>query len=89
MKTRIALWAATGALVVIFWTVYIMSTMHNLKSEGGIGWVLICLTCPIALASHHAVSLYQVLVANAATYALIGAVVEIIRRQVGVRSVPN
>ena len=89
MKSRIVLWAAIGALVAALWSIYITSTMHNLKSEGGFGWALICFTCPIALASHHAISLYQVLVANAATYAVVGTVVEIMRRRFRLHPIPN
>lgn len=40
------------------------------------------LTCPIAiLGSHFAISLFWVLLANLATYALLGAAVEMLRRQ--------
>jgi hypothetical protein len=88
MKSRIAIWAAMGALVAAFWAVYITTTMQNLKYPGSIEWVLIRMTCPIALASHHAVSLYQVVAANTATYALIGTFVEIIRRHFRRRSIP-
>jgi hypothetical protein len=43
---------------------------------------LIRLTCPIAIVgSHYPVSLYSTLVANVATYALIGLLVEILRRK--------
>lgn len=45
-------------------------------------WTLICFTCPVAIAGrHHPISLYEVLVANAVTYALVGLVVETLRRQ--------
>jgi len=88
MKSRIAIWAAIGALVAALWAVYITTTIQNLKYPGSIGWVLIRMTCPIALSSHHAVSLYQIVAANAATYALIGTLVEIIRRHFQRRSIP-
>jgi hypothetical protein len=40
------------------------------------------LTCPVAIVGlHHAVSLYSALVANVATYALVGLAVETLRRQ--------
>jgi len=40
------------------------------------------LTCPIAiLGSHFAISLHWVLVANLATYALVGVALEMLRRQ--------
>jgi hypothetical protein len=89
MKSRIVLWAAAGALVVVFWNFYISAKHANPLGAGGVGWALVCFTCPIALASHHALSFYQVLIANAATYALVGAVVETIRRYCRIRSIPD
>jgi uncharacterized BrkB/YihY/UPF0761 family membrane protein len=80
MKSRIAIWAVSGMLVVLFWTLYIMATRQHPLGPGSVGRALIYLTCPIALASHRAQSIYLVLIANAATYALAGAVVETIRR---------
>ena len=89
MKSRIAIWAATGALVAAFWAAYIATTMQNLKYPGSIGAVLIRITCPIALANHHAMSIYQVVAANIATYALVGLVVEIVRRQFRTNAIPS
>jgi hypothetical protein len=89
MKTRIAIWANAGALVVAFWALYIMLTRQNLLGTGGVGWAMLCLTCPIALAGRHPLSIYQVLVANAATYALAGVVVETIRRHFRIRSISH
>jgi hypothetical protein len=43
-------------------------------------WPLVDLTSPIALARHHALSFYFVLLTNAATHALAGTAVEAIRR---------
>ncbi len=68
MKTRIAIWAGAGAIVVASWTLYIMTTLSNPLGSGGIGRALVFLTCPIALSRrHHPQSLYFVLVVNAAT----------------------
>jgi hypothetical protein len=89
MKSRIAIWAATGALIAVFWAVYIAATMQNLKYPGSLGWVLIRLTCPIAVANHHPVSLYQVIAANTVTYGLIGAFLEFIRKHFQRRSIPT
>ena len=77
MKFRIAIWACVGALVVVFWTVYISAT-----SPAPLGMVetLAYLTCPIALARDHALSVYAVLLVNAATYALAGSAVEAVWR---------
>jgi hypothetical protein len=86
MKSRIAIWAGAGALVVVFWTLYIPATF---PTPLGVVWTLVYLTCPIALARHHALSFYLVLLVNAATYALVGMVVETIRRQYQTRLIPN
>jgi predicted cobalt transporter CbtA len=75
MKFRIAIWAGVGALVVVLWTLYI-SAGHPLGNVRTLAY----LTCPIALAHHYALSFYFVLLVNAATYALVGTVVETVRR---------
>ena len=87
MKLRIGLRAGAGALVVVFWTLLIAGTP---QSHLGNVWPLIDLTCPIALARHHALSIYFVLLVNAATYALLGTVVEFVRQLHGrANFVPN
>lgn len=73
MKLRIAIWAAAGALIVVSWSLY-FSVTHLTRYS--LTWLLVDLTCPIALVRQHAMSVYVVLLVNAATYALIGAVVE-------------
>ena len=87
MKTRIAVWAIAGAIVVAFWSLYFMTTHQNLV--GGVGSAILCLTCPIALLRHHPLGLYTTLFANIATYALIGLVVETICRHKHIQSIPN
>jgi hypothetical protein len=79
MKLRIAIWAGAGALVVVFWSLYISAM---LPAAHGTMWTLACLTCPVALARHHALNFYSVLVANAATYALVGLTAEALRGHV-------
>jgi predicted cobalt transporter CbtA len=87
MKFRIAIWAAVGALVVVLWNLYISATSPT--SLGPL-WTLAYLTCPIALAHHYALSFYFVLLVNAVTYALVGTLVETIRRHYKqTRSVSN
>jgi hypothetical protein len=76
MKPRIAIWAFLGALVVVFWALYLSATA---STPHGIVWTLVYLTCPIALGRHHPQTFYFVLLVNAVTYALAGAVVEIMR----------
>lgn len=76
MKFRIMVWAGVGALVVVFWAIYMAATS---PSPSGVTWAVVYLTCPIALARHHALSLYFVLPVNAGTYAVVGAVAEAMR----------
>jgi hypothetical protein len=81
MKYRIAIWAAAGFLVASGWAVYFLvaSKDHPMESTAS---ALVRLTCPIAIVgSHYPVSLYSALVANVATYALVGLVVETLRRR--------
>lgn len=80
MKLRIAMWAGLGALVVVVWGVYISMTLSNPLGTGGVGRALVYLTCPIAIASQHPQGFYFVLFINSATYALVGSVVETMRR---------
>jgi hypothetical protein len=81
MKSRIAVWATLGALVVVGWRLYIAATLSNPLGRGGLGRALVFLTCPIAMGSHHPQGFYFVLVANAATYALAGLLFETARRE--------
>jgi hypothetical protein len=83
MKLRIAIWAVSGAIAVLSWSLCFMATPAN---DLGSVWILVYLTCPITyLGRHylHPVSMYSVLVVNIATYALIGASVEVLRRHYG------
>ena len=77
MRLRIAIRASVGAHVVVFWSLYFSATN---PASHATSWTLICLTIPIALARHYVLSVYLVLLVNAATYALAGAVAEILWR---------
>jgi len=88
IKTRIAIWAVAGAIVVAFWALFFMMTYRDLGA-GGVGRAFVCMTCPIALEGRHPQSLYFVLVVNAATYALVGVFVETIRRHYHKRPISN
>ena len=77
MKLRIVIWAIVGSLVAVLWRFYISATFP--APLAGAVRTLIDLTCPIALAGFHAISFYSVLLANAGTYALVGAIVEMLR----------
>ena len=88
MKSRVAIWASLGAIVVAAWSVYISATLSNPLGRGGVGRALVYLTCPIAIASRHPQTFYFVMAVNAATYALAGLVVETTRRCYHVRLNP-
>jgi len=81
MKNRVAIWAIIGLLVAGFWAVFAFVTFPSTNRMRDV-WPLISFTCPIAiLGMHHAVSVYEVLAANAVTYAVVGLIVEMLRRQ--------
>jgi len=79
MKYRIALWASAGFLVALGWALIALAT-HPASTEGLV-WTLASITCPIAFARYLPISIYTVLAANAATYALAGAIVETVRKK--------
>ena len=79
MKNRIAMWAGVGFLVAACWALYAFATAPLTNERMRDVWILACVTCPIILASHFPLSLYWVLAANAATYALVGLIVETLR----------
>jgi hypothetical protein len=85
MRYRIAMWAGAGCLVVGFWALYRnWKCCEGINSTDPIAWTLAQLTCPIVFASfkfHFPIGVYWVLIANAATYALVGLIVETLRRQ--------
>jgi len=75
MKYRIGLWAIAGFLVVGFWAVYALATAMT-PADRIVN--LVQLTCPITLLGSYPLSLYWVLLANAATYGLVGLIMEIL-----------
>jgi hypothetical protein len=83
MKYRIAMWAILGFLVAGFWALFAAVTFPSTAERIRDVLTLVCITCPIAIAGmHHAVSLYETLAANAVTYALVGLIVESLRKRV-------
>jgi len=84
MKTRIAVWACSGFLAAGFWGLYFANADKS-KPIGPLVDALARLTQPIAavVASyvHSPVGLHSFLWMNAATYALIGLIVEALRRK--------
>ena len=85
MKNRIVVWAVAGFLVASGWAVYFLvaSKDHLMEPMGPIVSILVQLTCPIAIVGlhHYPVSVRLSLVANVATYALVGLALETLRRQ--------
>ena len=83
MKYRISIWAGVGFLVAGCWGLYFaMANKDNLINP--MVNALARITCPVAIASlyfHFPISLYWVLVVNAATYALVGFMVETLRQK--------
>ena len=78
MTRNVLLWAIIGCAVAGLWAVYAMATFPE-PYFSPVARALINVTCPIAFASFHfhfGIKLYWVLMANAATYAFFGFVVE-------------
>lgn len=82
MKYRVAIWATVGFLLAGFWALFAEATFPSTAERMREVWTFVCITCPIAIAGmHHAISLYEVLVANAITYGLAGLVAETLRKR--------
>jgi predicted membrane-bound mannosyltransferase len=82
MKYRIALWALAGFLIACFWALFAVVTFPSSSERIHDLWTVVCVTCPIAIAGmHYPISLYEVLAANTATYALAGLAVEFLRKR--------
>ena len=76
------MWATAGLLVAAFWALFAAASSVSSGDSIRNAWALVCLTCPVAIAGmHHSISLYQSLVANAATYVALGLAVETLRKQ--------
>jgi hypothetical protein len=75
-KLRIAIWACTGALIVLLWNLAYVPRMTK------VGMVVADISCPILLLTRSdSISLAVGLIANTITYILIGLCVEDIRRK--------
>jgi hypothetical protein len=82
MKYRIGAWASAGFLVAAFWALYLFPTAPIQTSSTGPILTLARFTCPVVFAGsyfHFGLRFYWVLLANAATYALVGLIVETLR----------
>jgi hypothetical protein len=82
MKYRIAMWASLGLAVATAWAIYAFAMGPFTTQQMSDAGILLALTCPIAIAGKHfPISIYESLVANAATYALVGLFVETLRHR--------
>jgi len=81
MKYRIGTWASGGFLVAGCWALYALATTPPAMTSADPILPLVRLTCPIALLRFYPIRLYWVLLANAATYALVGLIVEALRQR--------
>lgn len=79
MKYRIGMWAGAGFLVAGGWALYALASTPPALTSADPIMPLVKLTCPIALLSFYPLRLYWVLLANAATYAFAGLIVETLR----------
>ena len=83
MKYRIAMWAGAGFLVAASWALYFAMRSKDNPIDP-IVYILGSLTQPVVLIGsyfHFGMSFYLVILANAATYALVGLIVETLRRR--------
>jgi hypothetical protein len=83
VKYRIAIWASAGFLVAVGWVLYF--AMRNKENPiEPIVYTFGLLTQPVVLIASHfhfGLSFYFVILANAATYAVAGLIVEAIRQR--------
>ena len=83
MKLRIAIWAGVGVLIAGAWAVYAFTRSQPITPAEPVVWHLVLITQPFLLATLPRIGIrwYWFLLANAATYALLGLIVESLRRQ--------
>ncbi len=85
MKRRIAVWASIGFLVACCWIIFSFAApreyVHTVMGEPGVQAVAVA-SCPVAMAGwYFPVPFWLVALANAATYGLIGLMMEVVRRR--------
>ena len=84
MRYRIAMWATVGFMVAVWWVILAVVVDPIAMTSNPVVWTLARLSCPVVFAGfyfHFGVALYWVLLSNAAAYALVGLIVETLRRQ--------
>ena len=83
MKRRVALWSLVGFAVACGWAAYALAVSPDSPWNHGALWTIAEITCPVAvLGKFVALKYYAVFAINAATYAALGLVVELVRRSV-------
>ena len=79
MRNRISMWTGAGFLVAAGWAIYALASKPPALTFTDPMMTLVRLTCPIAFFSSYPLRLEWVLLANAATYAIAGLIVESFR----------
>jgi hypothetical protein len=80
MKYRIGMWASAGFLVAAGWAIYAFTSTPPALTFNDPLMALVQITCPIArLGRSYPIRLEWVLLANTATYALVGLLVDSLR----------
>ncbi|HVP55448.1 MAG TPA: hypothetical protein VMU45_10670 [Candidatus Eisenbacteria bacterium] len=83
MKNRVAIWAGVGFLVASCWAVYAFVTPPEsflVVLREPLVQAALYLTCPISYAGrYYPIQFWWVLLTNAATYALVGLILEMFR----------
>ncbi len=85
MKNRVAIWASAGFLIAAGWAIYALVATPPALTSADPMLLLVRLTCPIAFLSSYPIRVHWALLANAATYALIGWFAHIIWRRLSPR----
>jgi hypothetical protein len=84
MKTLLAAWAIVGFAIAGCWALYALANAPATMMSRDPILALIEFTCPVVFVGfyfHFGVSLYATVVANGAIYALLGLIVETLRRR--------
>ena len=80
---RIAVWASAGFLISLGWGFYFANTNKDIPIEPTVHTLAGLMQPIVVVASHRSTALGLVVVANAATYALVGLIVETVRKHRG------
>jgi len=84
MSGRIAVWAGAGFLVAACWAAYAFMTPPEsflTSLQEPLVRAALYVSCPIASLRHYSIKLWWVLLANAATYAAVGLIIETLRQK--------